>query len=289
MRCSPRNGPVNWPRVTDANSYLVGELIDAGLERREARWLVEEFMPSADHDAIAALRLAAQRRLAGEPLQYIIGHWPFRGLDLDVDPRVLIPRPETEELVGVALEELATHGVAAPLIVDLGCGSGAIGLALVSELAERGVVATLIALDESPDALEVARCNALKHHILSVSFVRSNWTSELDASWRGRVDLMVANPPYVGADELESLDAVLAHEPVSALVSPDARGVAGLEDLADIISNAPAWLSEHGVLICEHGHLQGDAVIELARDAGFSDVVDLDDLAGHPRILVARR
>ncbi len=275
--------------MTGANPYLVGELIAAGLERREARWLVEEFMPGADHDAIGALRAAAQRRLAGEPLQYIIGHWPFRGLDLDVDPRVLIPRPETEELVGVALEELVTHGATAPLIVDLGCGSGAIGLALVSELAQRGVVATLVALDESPDALAVARRNALKHRILSASFVRSSWTSELDASLRGRVDLMVANPPYVGADEFDSLEPVLAHEPRSALVSPDARGVAGLADLEVIIVDATAWLSERGVLICEHGHLQRDAVLELARDAGFSNVRDLEDLAGHPRMLVARR
>src|SRR5487761_2636792 len=108
-RCSPRSGRGNWPRVTGVNSYLVSELIEAGLNRREARWLVEEFMPGADADAIESLRRAARRRLAGEPLQYIIGHWPFRGLDLAVDPRVLIPRPETEELVGVALSELATR------------------------------------------------------------------------------------------------------------------------------------------------------------------------------------
>ena len=275
--------------MTGANSYLVAELIGAGLSRREARWLVEEFMPGGDADAIIALRQAAQRRLDGEPLQYVIGHWPFRTLDLDVDPRVLIPRPETEELVGVALETLAATGVATPLIVDLGCGSGAIGLALVSELADRGVRATLIALDESSDALAVARRNALKHRILTASFVHSSWFADLDPSLRGHVDLIVANPPYVGADELASLDPVLRHEPEGALVSPDARGVAGLADLEQIITSASAWLSERGVLVCEHGHLQRDGVVALALDAGFTDVEDLDDLAGHPRILVARR
>jgi len=275
--------------VTGANSYLVAELIGAGLNRREARWLVEEFMPGGDADAILALRLAAQRRLDGEPLQYVIGHWPFRTLDLDVDPRVLIPRPETEELVGVALESLAAPAAPTPLIVDLGCGSGAIGLALVSELADRGVRATLIALDVSSDALAVARRNALKHRILTASFVQSSWFAALDPSLRGHVDLIVANPPYVGAEELASLDPILRHEPEGALVSPDARGVAGLADLEQIITAAPAWLSERGVLVCEHGHLQRDGVVALALDAGFTDIEDLDDLAGHPRILVARR
>ncbi len=105
-------------------------MVATGLEPREARWLVEEFVPAGDSDARAALAAAAARRRAGEPLQYIIGHWPFRSLDLDVDARALIPRPETEELVEVALGELAAHSVATPLIVDLGTGSGAIGLSL---------------------------------------------------------------------------------------------------------------------------------------------------------------
>ncbi len=93
------------------------------MQRHEARWLVEEFVPGGDIDAAPALRAAAKRRLDGEPLQYVIGHWPFRTLDLDVDARALIPRPETEELVSIALEELATSGAVAPVIVDLGCGS----------------------------------------------------------------------------------------------------------------------------------------------------------------------
>lgn len=275
--------------MTGGNSYLVSELIDAGLNRREARWLVEEFMPGADARAIASLRLAAQRRLDGEPLQYIIGHWPFRTLDLDLDPRVLIPRPETEELVDVALGELALGDVATPLIVDLGCGSGAIGLALLSELAERGIAATLIALDESPDALAVAKRNALKHRLRSVSFVESSWFDQLDESLRGRIDLIVANPPYVGVEEFDSLDPVLRHEPLGALVAPTSRDTQGLADLERIILGSPPWLKDGGILVAEHGSGQRAAVLDLAREARFTDISDLDDLAGHPRILVARR
>jgi release factor glutamine methyltransferase len=275
--------------VTDVSDEFVAELVAAGIERREARWLVEEFVPGGDPDAGPALRQAAARRLNGEPLQYILGHWPFRTLDLDIDDRVLIPRPETEELVDVALNELARSGSIAPVIVDLGTGSGAIGLSLLAELAERGVAASLVALDESPAALEVARRNAAKHHLVAASFVHSSWFSALDVSLRGRVDLLVANPPYVGEAEFDGLDPVLRYEPVGALVAGDARGVAGFSDLETIISEAPAWLSPRGVLVCEHANTHRDAVTELALSVGFREVDDHVDMAGLSRILVARR
>ena len=274
--------------MTDANPFLIAELIGSGLNRREARWLVEEFMPGADAEAITVLRIAAQRRLDGEPLQYIIGHWPFRGLDLDVDARVLIPRPETEELVDIALSELARTDVTAPTILDLGCGSGAIGLALLHELGERGVRATLVALDASTDALAVAKRNALKHRLTAVSFVHSSWFGDLDPSFRGHFDLIVANPPYVGREEFNDLDPVLRYEPRGALVADDTGVSAGFADLEIIITNAPSWLAGSGVLICEHGDQQRDAALDCAKRARFDDVRDLDDLAGSPRVLVAR-
>lgn len=260
----------------------------AGLARREARWLVEEYAVGADAGARAALRAAAARRLAGEPLQYVLGHWPFRGLDLDLDERVLIPRPETEELVDHALRALATGGSAAPLVLDLGCGSGAIGLSLVTELRARGVAATLVGVDRSPDALDVARRNARKHHVVAASFVCSSWFEELDPSLRGRVDLVVANPPYVGAAELAGLDPVLAHEPRGALVADDADGVAGFADVAAILREVPAWLAPGGAVVLEHGAAQGEAALARARAAGL-EAVDHADLAGRPRVLVARR
>ena len=272
--------------MTAAKRELVAELVAEGLERREARWLVDEFATCDDLDK---LRSAVERRRSGEPIQYVLGHWPFRSLDLDVDGRVLIPRPETEELVDVAMKELARQGAAAPAIMDLGCGSGAIGLALLGELAQRGVAATLVGVDESEDALVVARANALKHDLQDARFVRSSWFDDVDEALRGTVDLIVANPPYVGADEFERLDAVLRHEPLGAIISNDSGGVVGFEDLATIIASAPGWLAAKGVLVCEHSNLHRDAVLDAARHAGFTGFEDLDDMAGNPRILVARR
>ena len=275
--------------MTDANHDPVAELVGLGLDRREARWLVEEFLPGGDPDSLTVLRGAAQRRLDGEPLQYIIGHWPFRSLDLDVDPRVLIPRPETEGLVDVALGELAAAAALAPLLVDLGCGSGAIGLSLLDELRVRGVAATLVALDESTDALDVARANARKHHLHAVSFVASSWFDALDSSLRGRVDLVVANPPYVGASEMQTLDPVLRYEPLGALVSTDEGGVVGFGDLDLIVRESLGWLRPGGSLVMEHGEEQRAPLIELAKDYGYVHVRDLDALSGRPRTFRAFR
>ena len=275
--------------MTGANATLVGELVAAGLEPREARWLIEEFFVGDDPEALVALHAAAKRRLGGEPLQYVIGHWPFRSLDLDVDSRVLIPRPETEELVETALRELVAVDVVAPMILDLGCGSGAIGLALLDELGARGVMATLLSVDASSDALAVARRNALKHDLRAVAFVQSSWFDAVDVSLRGRFDLIVANPPYVGEDEFVNLDPVLGYEPRVALVAADASGVVGFSHVETIIKESPAWLSPAGVLVCEHGNEQGAAALATALSAGFSSVDELTDLAGQPRVLIARR
>jgi release factor glutamine methyltransferase len=273
----------------NASLALENELVAAGLARREAHWLVEEFSPGGTPTDRVALDTAARRRLAGEPLQYVLGHWPFRDLDLDLDARVLIPRPETEELVGYALAALAEDPAGAPLIVDLGCGSGAIGLALVTELAARGVAATLVGVDRSPEALEVARRNAAKHQVTSASFVRSAWFNDVDASLRGRVDLVVANPPYVGAEEFAGLDSVLGFEPREALVAADEAGVTGFADVAHLLREVPEWLAPGGHVVIEHGGSQGAAALEAARAAGLVEVSDHVDLAGWPRVLVARR
>jgi release factor glutamine methyltransferase len=272
----------------DANSYLVTELIDAGLNRREARWLVEEFSPT-DDESITAMRAAARRRLDGEPIQYVLGHWPFRSLDLDLDARVLIPRPETEELVGLAFEALMTRRITSPLIVDLGCGSGAIGLALLYELRQMDVDATLVAVDSSTGALDVTRQNARKHGLDGVTTVQSSWFDGLDRSLLGRVNLIVANPPYVGASEFATLDPVLGYEPFAALVSKDTAQCEGFHDLQVIIGQACPWLVANGLLICEHGNMHRAAVLQAAHDAMFADVRDLDDMFGNPRFLIAKR
>lgn len=259
-----------------------------GLESREARWIIEEFVPANDPDFVNAAVVAAQRRLSGEPLQYVIGHWPFRSLDLDVDPRVLIPRPETEELVDHVLHELAQLDVSAPLVADLGTGSGALMLSIISELRDRGIPATGVAVDASTDALAVARRNALKHRIVSVSMVASSWWSDVDDSLRGRFDVVVSNPPYIGSAEMPALDASLQFEPMSALVAPDARGIHGLADIEHIIRTTVDWLAPEGVLLLEHGFAQGPAAREIAVESGYRAIRTEQDVAGHDRFLIAK-
>jgi release factor glutamine methyltransferase len=288
MRCSQKSARDSSLRAMDANSYLVTELIHVGLNRREARWLVEEFSPK-DHEGITAMRAAAQRRLEGEPIQYVLGHWPFRSLDLDLDARVLIPRPETEELVGLAFDELMKRRLKEPFIVDLGCGSGAIGLSLLFELRQLGVRARLVAVDSSPDALDVTRANATKHGLDDVTTVQSSWFDDLDPWLRGSVDMIVANPPYVGGAEFATLDPVLGYEPFAALVSGDTDHADGFSDLQEIIGQACPWLVANGLLICEHGNMHREAVLQAAQRAMFSNVQDLDDMFGNPRFLIAKR
>jgi release factor glutamine methyltransferase len=123
----------------------------------------------------------------------------------------------------------------------------------------------------------------------AVSFVQSSWFDSLDESLRGRVDLIVANPPYVGERDFRDLDAVLRHEPRGAIVAADAAGVAGFADLDVVIRQAHAWLAPGGALVCEHGDTQREALLELTVEMEYRFVEDLDDLSGRPRVLVARR
>jgi release factor glutamine methyltransferase len=257
------------------------DALTAGLEAREARWLVEEFGSGEPLEAAVA------RRLAGEPLQYVIGHWPFRDLDLLVDRRVLIPRPETEQVVDWALEAIPP-GNSTVRVLDLGCGSGAIGLAIVSDLRHRGVEARLVALDESGGALEVARANA-RATSLEATFVLSHWYDELDPAAAGGFDLIVANPPYVAHAELAGLDPVLTHEPEGALVADDTEDAEGFADVAAVIAGAPRWMAPGGAFVVEHGDRHGAPAREAARRAGLDEVRTRIDLAGRERALVARR
>ena len=269
----------------DAKSLATADLVAAGIERHEAKWLLEEYGEfESPH-----LSEAVARRLAGEPLQYIFGHWPFRGLDLDIDARVLIPRPETEEMVSVILSELQNKNLTSPTILDLGCGSGAIGLSLFSELTMAGKEPRIVCVDISPDALNVAKANALKLGFFDIEFKESSWFTGIEPPLKGTFDLIVSNPPYVGGDEFQDLDPILLHEPRSAIVAPDFGATPGFSALRAIIESAAGWLTNQGVLICEHGDLQREASLKLALKSGFTKAFDLNDFAGKPRVLVARR
>ncbi len=213
------------------------------------------------------------RRAATEPFAYITGQQEFWSLTLEVSPAVLIPRPETELLVEWALQLLPANQT--PSVLDLGTGSGAIALAIKKERPH----ADVCACDRSPAALAVAAENA--HQLnLPLRLLAGSWFAPLSGM---TFDLIVANPPYV-ADGDAHLHA-LGHEPQSALVA----GADGLEDLRHIIAEAAAYLRAGAHLLLEHGCQQAEAVTQLLRQAGFSDVQTRADLAGLPRASGGRK
>ena len=288
---------------------LVAELAEVVGAPHEARWILDEALglgrvlgqpdvPTGvlDADVVAEARAMAARRAAGEPLQYVFGHWPFRALDLAVDPRVLIPRPETEQVVEVALgaaRDLARRRGGGLVVVDAGTGSGAMALALAAELGT-AVVGEVWATDASADALEVAAANlaavrAGQGEILPpVTLVEGSWLEPLPASLRGRVDLVVANPPYVSEDEWAGLDAEVRREPRSALVAgPGRDGTPGLREVEAVLGQARAWLRTPGTVVVELAPAQAEAAAGLARRLGFGPVSLHRDLAGRQRALQA--
>ena len=230
-------------------------------------------LTAAELDAVGALVARRSRR---EPVAYILGRWGFRGLDLAVDRRVLVPRPETEELVGVCLELVAA--AAAPAVLDVGTGSGAIALSIAQELPGARVSAG----DVSPAALEVAAANGAALG-LPVEWV----CSDLLAGFAGRqFDLIVSNPPYIAAAELETLEPeVREWEPRLATTA----GEGGLERLLALARSAPAALVAGGWLALECGAGQAGAVAGGLAAAGFADVGARRDFAGIERFVIGRR
>ena len=266
-------------------------------EAQEARWIIEEAsgerwgaasgrVPEKARDRVLSM---IERRRSGEPLQYVLGSWSFRTLDLMVDRRVLIPRPETEQVVEVALAELdrlcaRPDGPARPVVVDLGTGSGAIALSVAAE--RRGV--EVWATDASAGAAAVARANLAGlagRDATRVRIVEGDWWAALPADLRGRVDLVVSNPPYISTAEMATLDDVVAAwEPHSALEG----GPAGTEPAEAILAGAGAWLRPGGSAVIEIAPHQAEQLCAAALAAGFATAHVEADLAGRPRALVAR-
>ncbi len=247
-------------------------------------WLLAHDSDTLKPAQAAAWQEALQRRLSGEPVAYITGRKDFFGLTLAVDARVLDPRPDTETLVEWALTclpefkpESRSESTPAPSkgslrILDLGTGSGAVALALQHARPD----ATVWAVDASEEALAVARANAARLQ-LGVQFIASDWLNAVDVQHTGCFDLIVSNPPYV-ADGDPHL-AALTHEPLQALTS----GPDGLDDIRQIITQAPACLNPGGWLLLEHGWDQAAPVQALLREAGFEQVQSRRDLGGIER------
>ena len=250
----------------DAQLLLLHAL---GKPRSDRAWLLAHDTDALPDEVAQQFRQWSLRRTAGEPLAYIVGSKEFFGLDLRVDARVLVPRPDTETLVEWALQCLAdTDMPASARVLDLGTGSGAIALALKKTMPALQVTA----VDASPDALAVARANARQHQ-LHVHFIEGSWFENVS----GHLHLIASNPPYV-ADADPHLSALI-HEPLQAL----AAGPDGLSDLRQIIAQAPTHLHPQGWLLLEHGYDQAQAVRVLLTQTGFTEVQSRADLAGIPR------
>ena len=265
---------------------------------QEARWLVQqaagrtgaEWLADLDERApdrcLGFVEQMVRRREAGEPLQYVLGSWGFRRLDLAIDPRVLIPRPETEQVVEHAIAELTRLRLATgrpPRVVDLGTGSGAIALSIAVEVDGAEVWAT----DASEGAVAVAQANVAGTGGMAATRVRvvaGSWYEALPPELAGQVDLVVSNPPYLARAELADLDpAVAAWEPTDALVG----GPSGLEAIEEVVEGAPRWLRRPGAVVVELAPPQAEAAVALALSVGFDRATVRPDLSGGSRALVA--
>ncbi len=249
----------------DAQLLLLHAL---GKPAHDRAWLVTHDLDPVPAPAQVLFDEGMQRRQTGEPLAYITGRKEFFGLDLRVDARVLVPRPETETLVEWTLAVLGRLAAPNPTVLDLGTGSGAIALAL--KHARRDLQVS--AIDASARALQVARANAERLQ-LDVHFQQGFWLDGI----AGRFDVIVSNPPYVADHDPHLRD--LGHEPRQALTS----GADGLDDIAQIIAGAQSHLHPGGWMLLEHGYDQAAAVRGKLIEAGFADVQSHRDLSGIER------
>lgn len=254
------------------------ELLLLHLLQRPRAWLFAHATDPLPATVAAALQALVARRAGGEPVAYLTRRRGFWTLDLEVDAATLIPRPETELLVELALARLPVEEHRK--VVDLGTGSGAIALALASERPLADVLAT----DASAAALAVAARNAAHHALHNVRFAAGgpDWYAPLAGT---RVDLIVSNPPYIASDDVHLAQGDLRFEPASALAS----GPDGLDDIRQLAAGAVAHLQPGGWLLLEHGWDQGDAVRALLQAAGLVAVETVQDLEQRDRVTLGCR
>ncbi len=261
-----------------AKSGLVpieGKILLAHILGCDRAWLVAHGDTTLSPAQTASFDVLTRRRHNGEPVAYLTGRREFFGLDLEITPDVLIPRPETELLVELALERIDAR--AEVHVLDLGCGSGAIALAIAQERQH----ARVVGVDVSPQAVALAQRNAVRSRIANVEFMRSDWFDQVP---REAFALIVANPPYVADIDPHLREGDLRFEPSLALIG----GLDGLTAIREIVSHAPKHLAPQGLLLIEHGYDQADRVQALLHDAGFGAIESRRDLAGILRVTIGR-
>ena len=276
--------PKNEARV------VLAHLLEIHLQLPKSALLTHDGMEVSDA-LLQEWYLLEQRRLNGEPIAYLIGKRGFHTIELTVEPGILIPRPETELLVDLGLDELRrilsnkrdlNESECLLTMLDLGTGSGAIALAIASSQPNVSVVAT----DASLVALEIAQRNASQLQLTDrVSFCLGNWYAALQSAPSRQFDLILSNPPYIEADDPHLSQGDLRFEPPSALTDFGS----GLTCLTAIIDGALAYLKPGGLLAVEHGFDQSPAVLEQLALAGFQDITPYRDLAGHWRVASGRK
>ena len=239
--------------------------------KKNRAWLISHDRDALTDDQEHDFHDLLQRRLAGEPIAYILGSREFYGLPLKVTPATLIPRPDTETLVEAAFQKISVD--VAWDILDLGTGTGAVALAI----AKHRPTCHVIGVDASAEALAVAIENAQNLDLKNASLIKSNWFSALATK---RFDVIVSNPPYIAEADCHLTQGDLRFEPRSALAS----GVDGLDDIRLIIQDTPKYLKPNGWLMLEHGYDQAHSVAALLKGHGFSQIDHAQDLAGTLRV-----
>lgn len=285
-------GTLSWRNLIEEAARRLGSAL--GRERsQEARWIVERvsgYSPTelflagdelVSERSVAFFDAMVERRCAGEPLQYVLGRWSFRTLELHLTKDVLIPRPETEYVAGFAVDAAAAVArERPPIVVDLGTGSGAIALCIAVEVPTSRVWGT----DVSEAALRVARANTvgIGRAATRVTMRLGSWFDALPFDLRGDIDVLVSNPPYVSSGA-PLPEVVRDFEPHVALFAEDD----GFECVHTILSTAPTWLRPGGTVVIEMGETQTERAVALAETHGFLHISVINDLTGRPRGITA--
>lgn len=265
----------NAPLLDSIDARYESQLLLQHVLKTNRAWLIAHENDGVAADIQREFHALIQRRLNGEPIAYILGSREFYGLNLAVTSATLIPRPDTEILVDIALEKIPANQAAQ--ILDLGTGTGAIALAIAQQRPQ----AQVTGVDASKPALEVAISNSQQLHITNSHFILSDWFNNLNGT---RFDVIVSNPPYIEEADTHLKQGDLRFEPISALAS----GADGLDDIRRIIDDCLIHLKPQGWLMFEHGYNQAESVRDLLAKAGLVNIETFKDLGGNERVTIGK-